>query len=64
MYFGQKAPKRPQLRLFIWEGNYIDWKQISAFLDPYSLHFQFLGHPIWLEHILNKLIFVFGSKGS
>ena len=42
----------------------LHWKKISALLDPLSLHFQFLGHPVWLKHILNKLIFVFGSKGS
>ena len=46
----KRHPKGPSSEgLFLWEGNYIDWKQISAFLDPYSLHFQFLGHPIQLE---------------
>ena len=32
----------------------LHWKKISALLDPLSLQFQSLGHPVWLKHILNK----------
>ena len=65
MYFGQKALKGPSSeRKFKWEGNYIDWSQISAFLEPYSMHFTFFGHPVWSKMNLNSIFVKFGHRAA
>ena len=62
---GSKYKKRPQLRRKTITGEQLYWlRSIMCTYSQLFIVFLFLGHPVGLKHTLNKLIIVFGSKGS